>query len=519
MAKRKSKAKAQAKATTPNVQARYDAAGYGRRLAGWNTPSSGPNRAITGLQKIRDRARDVARNESSGAANVRVWTTNIVGTGIIPRPITKNVSLKEKLTLLWDEWTKSADADGVLDFYGLQALVVRTWFMSGEAFVRFRPRRLTDGLVVPLQIQVLEADMLPLLDADAYPGMPESHYIRQGIEFDRIGRRIAYWMYRTHPGDHYQVDGFTASDLVRVPAASILHIYEPLRPGQLRGVSEMASVITKLRNVADFDDAVLERQKLANLFTMFVIKPLPAGANDPMTGLPYKGNLNDPIAGLEPGISQELLPGEDVRFSEPPDAGAGYADFMRTQNLGVTAGMGTPYELATGDIANVSDRTLRVIVNEFRRLAEHRQWLIFIPQMCQPIRDVWANMALIAGALTQSEADDARRVRWSPQGWTYMHPVQDVQAKALEVEHGFRSRSSVIAERGDDPDEVDQEREDDIARAERHGLNPVIAPENGDENAEPADDKDDKDDDEEQRATNNEIQKRILAMLTENPDD
>lgn len=455
------------------IQARYDAAGTGRRMAGWNTPSSGPNTAITGLQKIRDRGRDVVRNEWAGASNARLWKTNIIGTGIVPRPKTTNKALKQKITDLWNQWVPLADADGVSNFYGLQSLVVGSWFASGEVFVRIRPRRMSDGLPVPMQIQVLEADMCPLMDADSFPGMPVGNKIRQGIEIDSIGRRVAYWFYTNHPGDR-QIATNNPQLYTRVPAASVMHVYEPQRPGQLRGVSEMAPVIAKLRNVGDFDDAVLTRQNLANLFTLFVTKPLPSGNADIMTGMPMEGTLDAPLAGLEPGIAQELLPGEDVRFSDPPDAGANYADFMRTQHLGVAAGIGTPYELSTGDIANVSDRTLRIVVNEFRRLCEQRQWLIFIPQLCEKVWAAWVDFATLAGALSLNEGVAAKAVQWAPQGWAYIHPVQDVQAKQLEVQAGFRSRSSVIAERGNDPDEVDTERKADKDREDALGLVPEI---------------------------------------------
>ena len=454
------------------VENRYDAAGTGRRMAGWNTPSSGPNYAIGNPQKIRDRARDVVRNDWAGTSSVRVWANNIIGTGIIPRPTTKNATLKEKLTELWNAWVRVADADGVLDLYGLQQLVLRTWFTGGEAFIRLRPRRMADGLPVPLQIQVLEADMVPQLDVDNYPGLPSGNIIRSGIELNKIGQRTAYWMWKNHPGDK-QPSTIIYNEVVRIPAEGVLHIYEPNRPGQLRGVSEMASVIAKLRNVADYDDAQLLRQNLANMFTLFITKQLPTGAADVMTGLPYAGSLDEPLAGLEPGIAQELLPGEDVKFSDPPDAGANYADFMRVQHLGVAAGSGAPYELISGDIKDVSDRTLRIVINEFRRCCEQKQWLIFIPKMCQPIRDAWAVAAELSGALTAAEAVEAGKVRWAPQGWAYIHPVQDVQAKAAEVEAGFRSRSSVITERGDDPDAVDLERADDLKRADALGLIPT----------------------------------------------
>ena len=45
--------------------ARYDAAGQGRRLAGWTPPSSGPNTAMAGLQTIRNRSHDAVRNDWS----------------------------------------------------------------------------------------------------------------------------------------------------------------------------------------------------------------------------------------------------------------------------------------------------------------------------------------------------------------------------------------------------------------------------------------------------------------------
>ena len=49
--------------TAPAIQNRYDAAGTGRRMRGWVAPSTGPNKAIAGLQNIRNRSRDAARND------------------------------------------------------------------------------------------------------------------------------------------------------------------------------------------------------------------------------------------------------------------------------------------------------------------------------------------------------------------------------------------------------------------------------------------------------------------------
>lgn len=468
--------KVQPEAVAPQtIKAKYDAAGTGKRMRAWNPPSSGPNRAVTGIQKIRDRARDARRNDWTGESGTQKWATNLIGIGIVPR--FKRIKSKDRklaITDLWTDFVAKADADNVLNLYGLQTLAVKAWFESGEVFMRRRDRRIDSDLPVPVQVQLIEADFVPMLDADTWPGMVRGNRIRSGIEFNRIGQRVAYWMYREHPGDP-SLGGSTISidNLIRVPAEQVRHIYEPNRPGAIRGVSLMASVLTRLRNVSDYDDAVLERQKLANLFMAFIKYTLPnleGQDTDPLTGRPLEGSLDAPLAALMPGIVQELEPGQDVAFANPPEAGTTYSDYMRTQNMGTAAAMGVPYEIFSGDIKEVSDRTLRVIINEFRRLAEQRQWQIVIPMMCQPCIEWFADAALLVGKIGLDELDPVRRVEHAPHGWQHIHPVQDPQGKKLEVEAGFRSRSSVISERGDDPDMVDDERQADMEREKTLGL-------------------------------------------------
>lgn len=457
------------------VQARYDGAGHGRRLAGWKAPGSGPNRAMAGLETLRNRLHDAIRNEWQGKSGGRVWATNLVGTGIIPRHRVADAARKARFKEVLEDFIPQADADGNLDFYGLQTLAVRSWVCSGEVFARLRPRRPIDGLAVPLQVQLLESEMVPLLDLDSHADLPQGHYIRSGKEFDRIGRPVAWWCYREHPGDA-DASGASLSNLTRVPVAEMLHMYEPQRIGQIRGVSDLATVLVKLRSLTNLDDAVLTRQELANLFAMFITRPASAGGQvmDPLTGLPVQqGSDGSPWLGLQPGISQELAPGEDVKFSEPPDAGANYADFSRQQHLGVAAGWGTPYELMTGDIKDVSDRTLRVIINEFRRFCQQRQWQIIIPMFCRPIINAVGRAAVLAGRIAPEELREFSRVLWSPQGWEYIHPTQDAQGKQILRDLGVLSETQIILERGDDPDEVGAQYAEDAARRQANAMPPA----------------------------------------------
>lgn len=464
--------------TTALVRAvnRYDAAGNGRRLKGWHPPTSGPNRALEGLQKIRDRSRDSRRNDWASSAADRRWTTTLIGIGIMPRPPRGMAQERRKAHVdLWKSWVKYADADCTLDFYGLQTLGTGTWITSGECFARLRYRRVDSDFEIPLQIQLLSPEYVPhKLDADAWPGLPRGNRIRSGVEFDRMGKRVAFWVYKEHPYDGMSTS-FNAMDFVRVPADEMIHIFEPLEPGQIRGVPDSAPVLTYIREMLDFRGTVLERQKIANLLTGFITKPplttMDSGT-DPMTGLPIDADIDGaPMIGLEPGTMQELMPGESVTWSNPPEAGTTYSDYVRTENLALSAGRNLPNEILTGDLADISDRTLRIIVNDFRRFAEQRQWQIIVP-FCQRVRDAVGAQAVVAGVLPMSELKDWMNCEWAPDAWPDIHPTQDIEGRILEKDAGFRSRSSIIAAAGDDPVEVDEERKEDKDREDKLGLTP-----------------------------------------------
>ena len=112
--------------------------------------------------------------------------------------------------------------------------------------------------------------MLPL---DMNRTLPGAGLIRQGIEFDGIGRRVAYHFLRRHPGD--LTDPGLAGETVRVPAADVIHVLDPVEAGQLRGVSRFAAAIVKLFTLDLYDDAELERKKIAAMFAMFITSPAP----------------------------------------------------------------------------------------------------------------------------------------------------------------------------------------------------------------------------------------------------
>ena len=449
------------------VNLAYTSAGHGRRAVSWMAPSTGPTSGLTGdLGTLINRSRAALRNDPWASAGISKLVANIVGTGIKPKSEAVDDSFRKDLQQLFLDWTDESDADGVLDFYGQQTLVARAMLEAGECFVRLRPRKPEDNLSVPLQIQILEAEFVPWRYNDQ---LANGHTIRAGIEFNKIGKRVAYWMHKAHPVEQFSIE---TADLHRVPASDVLHLYEPLRPGQLRGQPILASVLLRMFHLDKFDDATLLRQEIANLFTGFITKPHPEQERvDPLTGRPIQTNFeNIPMVAMEPGTMQELAPGEEVEFNAPPGSTAGYPEFMRQQLMASAAGMGLPFELLSGDMKGVSDRALRVVLNEFRRRIQQLQHNQIVFQFCRPVWNRWLDLAVLSGAIDAphyaGHKANYRRVKWIPHGWAYIHPVQDMQAQSLAVRNGFKSRSEVVSEQGYDSEQIDDEIAADNRRAD-----------------------------------------------------
>lgn len=491
-----------AKIDPRKTRAQYDAGGMGRRLRTWAPGMLGPNAAmLRDLSLLRERSRDAVRNNAWITQGINNATSNEIGCGITPRSTATNRDFADAANELWDAWTKVADADGRLDFYGLQAQLVRGRREAGESFVRIRARDKSFGLPVPFQIQALDPEFCPHDYHDS------AKRVRAGVEFSAIGRRTAYWMYRAHPGDGIAFANQSTTDLVPVPAASVLHHYHPLRPGQIRGIPWTVQALIKAKDFDEYDDAELVRKKSKSAYTGIFTRQQFDDKDydfDPFTGAPLaKDGAGTPMMQVEPGTLISALPGEDFKLFDGDQTGSGYADFCRQQLLGAAAALGIPYEFLTGDMSKVNDRLMRVIYNEYHRLIEQAQWHLVIPQFCQPVWEAFVDFAVLAGALPApnyaAQRADYQRVEWQPYRWPYLNPLQDVEAAGLEIRYGLQSRSGAAAERGLNAEAIDKQNAADKERAESLGLNYDLEAKSNGQKTRKSNDPDDPTEEEEQQ--------------------
>lgn len=460
-------------------QGGFEAGQYGRRLRSIPVSTLAINSVIRQYGRTAiARSRFLCVNNPFMAQAKEEFSAALVGTGIKPNFIVDDEDVKKEITELWYDWTDESDADGLTDYYGQQVTVANEMFEAGECFVRMRPRRLSDGLVVPMQLQLLPSEMCPF---EYNIGLGNGRRIECGVQFNAIGQREGYWFYRKHPGE-FNFNYDDARDLLTfVPADQIIHLFKPIRAGQIRGVPHTLAGIITMALIDLYDDAELERKRTAALFAAFVTRN--AGEDDAENplGAPVSNvnaQTNQETVGLEPGATVDLLPGQDIKFSDPADVGGNYEAFQYRNLLRAAAGLGLPYSTMTGDLRQTSYGSQRAGMITFKRRITMMQNQVMIFQLCRPIAKAWLEAAVLSNSFksfTPAEyAAEPRsygqRIRWIPPRWDWIDPLKDVSAERQMVDAGFKARSTVIEEMGEDAHAVDEQIAADQARADELGI-------------------------------------------------
>jgi lambda family phage portal protein len=428
----------------------------------WNgRPASGDAQSWVraGAGTVAIRAAHYALNNPHGARVVQVTADNVVGAGIKPKARADSPIINGQLHRSFDAWTDEADWSGQGDFYALQRGVVTDLVIHGEALLMWQ----TTASGLP-QLQRLHPEQL---DRSITRLVSDQIRIVQGVEFRTgDGRPVAYHVRPSAPGD--PLAGM-AAPAVRIPASTILHIFRPLLPGQVRGLSWLAPILLPGHEIDQLLDALLVRAKVSALHTGFIYNA--------EAGAPYSGQQQGDVltVGMEPGTLVNLPSNKRIEFSSPPDSGNApelAVSILRT----MAAGVGLTYEQLTGDYSHVSYSSARAATLEFRRFCEAIQHHVMVFQFCRPVWTQFVRWQVLNGTVPASALMDPARglqsAKWLPPKWPWVDPLKDANAAIREMEANLRSRSEVIAERGYDAEEVDAEIAEDRARADRLGIAP-----------------------------------------------
>lgn len=452
----------------------YQAARSSRLTSGWATSTTSADSELSAsLTALRNRSRALVRDAAYAKRAKVVVQNNVIGAGIgmQGQVMSSRDTLREDVNTAieeaWRDWSCSeyCHTGGTLHFCDLERALMGQVFDAGEVFVRKHYRPFGGG-EIPFALEMIEAERIA--DEFSYPpSAAAGAIIKMGIEVDRYGRPLAYWLRQRHPGELRVLPG-EADKLERVPAEQILHLRLVDRWPQTRGEPWLHAVARKLNDMDGYSEAeiVAARGSANYLNTIETAEgehPLatPVDPSNP-------GGEQEVIT--EPGMTLRLAVGEKMNFNNPSRPNTALDPFMRYMLREVAAGTGVSYESLSRDYSQSNYSSSRLALLDDRDLWRMlQQW--FLRNFRLPLHKEWLRSAVLARAVApvrvEEYAVDPKKfeaVLFKPRGWSWIDPTKEVEAYKEAIKAGFTTVTDVIAQTGggQDIEDVLQQRDREL---------------------------------------------------------
>ncbi len=451
--------------------------GYGRSgasrgknsLKGFFTRNGGPKKDISEhLELLRERSRDLYMSGPLGAGILKKYRTCVVGQGLVPKPQINGevlglsqeaaIELERTIKREFDEWAKSQNSDAMRmhNFYSLQALALLSWVMNGDTFIipRYKSR---DGVENQLCIQVLEADRIRTPSNSI-----ANDKISQGVEVGEDGEVIAYHIANNHPGDDIVTKTVRVKAFNDLGKRNILHIFEPERADQRRGVPLLAPVIESLKQLTRYSEAELQAAVISGMYAVFIEQ----SEEDTETDIggydldESEKEFREETQDIELGNGRinVLRPGEKITDNKPGRPNANYKLFVDSIYEEIGAGIELPKEVMLNHFTSSYTAARASLEEAWRRFLNVRK--ILVDYMCQPIYEMFLLEQVANGNLILPNFDDRKirreycRAIWVGPNKVSIDPYKELKAAEIALNLNLTNREIISQEKGYDVDEV-----------------------------------------------------------------
>jgi lambda family phage portal protein len=393
------------------------------------------------------RSRYFERNNAFVNRIADLFEQYTVGQGLAFFPSSSDTAWNVTALNYWRDWQRFADLSSRLSFGSLQGIIARALFVDGEIFVI-----LTRGDSGNPRIQLVESHRVKT------PPTQDGRTIIDGIEVDERGRPVAYHITNE--------DAKRKETFQRVAAEFVVHVFEPGRPGQYRGLPALYPVMNDLHDLDDLQIFEMQAAKAASKVQNVIktkegevtdddiIRGTVTGSDGTERADYYKDVFGGEVAVLKHGDEFNQF-----QVERPSAATSGYWDYLTAK---VCAGIGVPKEIVLPtSMQGTSMRSVLDIANAFFRsrsavIADH-------------LRRVY-EYVIETGIRT----DPALRI--PPPDWyrsTFRAPRsinvdvgRNSSAAVNEFKCGMRTLQSIYAETGEDWREQLRQKAAEIAYAQ-----------------------------------------------------
>jgi len=445
----------------------YSGANIGRLFSDFITPQRSADSELRfSLKTLRDRCRDLTRNNEYAKRYMQLLTSNVVGeNGVNFQCQARN----EDRTLdapgnaivenSFKKWGRlgSCTVDGRMSWADCQRFVIQNLARDGEVLVRkIKNYNNEHGFA----LQFLESDYL---DEEKNEVWKNGNSIRMGVEIDDFGKPVAYHLLTQHPGDYEFIRDRRTRQHIRVPAEEIMHIFIPTRTNQTRGEPFMANAIAALKMLHGYREAELVAARVAAAKMGFITTP---------NGDEYIGDGNEdssPLMNSEPGTFEQLAPGQSIEMFDPQHPTSAFADFEKAILRGIASGLGVSYTSLANDLEGTSYSSIRQGALEDR---DHYRLLqnFMITHFVEPVIREWLSMAMTKNAIPlpiQKFDKFADNFTFRARGFQWVDPKKEIEANILGLQNGLVSMQDIANHYGRDVEDVFEQiqREKELAQS------------------------------------------------------
>jgi len=414
------------------------------------------------LSILRARARDLCNNNDYAKKYIRLVQANVIGpTGVKLQVKSKEYDEKKKkwiedklanakIERAWADWCRAENCtvNGKLTFRQVCELIITHAARDGEMFTKYVKGKSVNKYGFALQL--IEPDHVD----ERKNIYNENEITVMGVKLDKQRRPLGYYIKKDSPN---RSNGSYETEFV--PADKMLHLYDPERADQTRGVTWMAQSIIRLKMLDGYEEASLVNARASAAQAGFF-------ETDPETNLEYEGDEvdanGDMYMHLEAGVWQQLPPGVKAHSVNPEYPHPQHEMFVSRTLMGIASGLNVSYSSLSGDYSKANYSSERAA-----KLDERDQWKRiqgwFIDSFLNPVFSQWLSTALLSDQLTlpNDKYDKFNAPVWFARRWDWVDPQKDIEAKGKELELLLTTRTKIAAEKGEDFEELLEERKEE----------------------------------------------------------
>lgn len=456
----------------------YSGAGTSRLLSDFNASNrSADSELRVALESLRNRSRDLARNNEYAKRYLELLKTNVVG----DRGFTLQVKAvdtigkldqigNDAVEMAFRKWSKKGNCtvDGKMSWIDAQKLVIEALARDGEVFViTHRGAQFHDSIA----LEFVEPERV---DQEKNERLPNGNQIRMGVEFDKFRKPVAYHLLTYHKGDSDYATQSVASKHVRIPAERVTHIYKQLRAGQTRGEPWLAPSMTALKQLDGFREASVINARVGASKMGFFTSP----AGDGFTADDYDGDI--PIMQAEPASFHQLPQGVDFQKFDPDFPSAEFDSFHKSVLKGIASGLGVSYTSLANDLEATSYSSIRQGALEERDNYKNIQAFV-IEHFVRPIYDEWlaSSMEVNSFGIPLRQYDRfSDSAEFRGRAWNWVDPQKEMNSAIMGLKSGILSLQDVASQYGKDVEELLSQIARDRTLMEQFGVEYQLEPYN-----------------------------------------